>query len=112
MQIVFVSSDMTRKDALTHFASDEQGDWLALAWEDGLSAKLKRRYGVWSMREAQELGMAGRRSGVPAVVVVDPVLPSGVRLAPAGEVQPLAVHAAVQRGAAGGGGATRKTLFL
>ena len=72
MQIVFVSSDMTREDALTHFASDEQGNWLALAWEDGLSAKLKRRYGVWSMREAQELGMAGRRSGVPAVVVIGP----------------------------------------
>ena len=43
-----------------------------LDWDDPLGAQLKKRHGVWSMREVRTYGLFGRRSGVPAVVVVDP----------------------------------------
>mmetsp|Transcript_7331 Transcript_7331/g.24173 ORF Transcript_7331/g.24173 Transcript_7331/m.24173 type:complete len:155 (+) Transcript_7331:54-518(+) len=62
MQVVFVSSDTSQDDAQAHFES-QQGNWLALGWGDSLAAELKRRYGVWSMREAGEFGMRGRRAG-------------------------------------------------
>ena len=67
--IVFVSSDLSAKAARAHF-DGAQGDWFALDWDDPLAPALKRRYRVWSGMEMGTFG-AGRRSGVPAVVVVD-----------------------------------------
>ena len=69
MQIVFVSSDETKRDAQRHFAGG-QGDWLSLGWDDPLAAELKRKHRVWSGRETSQFGY-GRRSGVPCVVVID-----------------------------------------
>ena len=71
IDIVFVSSDSNAEDAWRHFQDGGQGEsWLALDWADPLSAALKKRHRVWSGRETLEFG-TGRRSGVPAVVVVD-----------------------------------------
>ena len=47
-----------------------QGDWFSLDWDDPLASTLKRRYRVWSGMEMGTFG-ARRRSGVPAIVVVD-----------------------------------------
>ena len=69
VDIVFVSSDSSAEEAQQHFEHG-QGDWVALDWADPLSAKLKRQHRVWSGREVMQFGM-NRRSGVPAVVVVD-----------------------------------------
>ena len=69
VSIVFISSDEDQTAAEKHFAS-EQGDWLALAWDDPLAAKLKRKHRVWSGREVSTFGH-DRRSGVPCVVVID-----------------------------------------
>ena len=69
VQIVFISSDDNEEDARTHYAN-QLGGWLALAWDDPLRSQLKRRHRVWSGREVGEFGTR-RRSGVPAVVVVD-----------------------------------------
>ena len=69
VQIVFVSSDMSEVDAAEHYAH-QLGGWLALAWDDPLAVALKRRHKVWSGREVGTFGY-GRRSGVPAVVVID-----------------------------------------
>ena len=38
---------------------------------DAIAAQLKRRHKIWSGREISTFGF-GRRSGVPAVVVIDP----------------------------------------
>ena len=70
MQIVFVSSDETKRDAQRHFAGG-QGDWLSLGWDDPLAAELKRKHRVWSGREVGTFGRK-RRSGVPCVVVIRP----------------------------------------
>ena len=67
--IVFVSSDLSAEAARSHFEGS-QGGWLALDWADPLAAALKRRYRVWSGLEMAEFGTS-RRSGVPAVVLVD-----------------------------------------
>tara|TARA_B110001452_G_scaffold46895_1_gene35856 strand:+ start:239 stop:637 length:399 start_codon:yes stop_codon:yes gene_type:complete len=67
--IVFVSSDSSAEDATQHFEHG-QGEWVALDWADPLSAKLKRQHRIWSGREVMQFGL-NRRSGVPAVVVVD-----------------------------------------
>ena len=81
VQIVFISSDMSASDARQHYERQMQlkklGGWLMLAWEDPLAAELKRRHKIWSGREIGQFGW-GRRSGVPAVVVIDP---SGAELA-------------------------------
>ena len=69
VDIVFVSSDSSAEDAALHFEHG-QGDWVALDWADPLSAKLKRQHRIWSGREVMQFGL-NRRSGVPAVVVVD-----------------------------------------
>ena len=66
--LVFVTSDVSAKDAEQHF-SGSQGDWLALAWGDPLVSDLKRKHRVWSGREIGEFGPL-RRSGVPCVVVI------------------------------------------
>lgn len=47
-----------------------QGDWLALDWGDALNGALKQKYRIWSGRESGTYGR-GRRSGVPAVIVID-----------------------------------------
>ena len=70
VQIVFISSDSSAEDAREHYAH-QMGGWLALAWDDPVAAKLKRQHRVWSGREVGTFGYH-RRSGVPAVVVVDP----------------------------------------
>mmetsp|Transcript_46784 Transcript_46784/g.108682 ORF Transcript_46784/g.108682 Transcript_46784/m.108682 type:complete len:187 (-) Transcript_46784:104-664(-) len=70
VQIVFVSSDESPNEAVEHYQKTH-GDWLALSYADPLVRKLKRRFGVWSRREIGWFGVDGRRSGVPAVVVID-----------------------------------------
>lgn len=74
LQIVFVSSDASPRAAARHFR--DQGNWLMLAKSDPLIPELKRRYGVWSMREDGEFNVPGapsrRRGGLPSVVVISP----------------------------------------
>ena len=70
VQIVFISSDETQREAEAHYKRS-QGDWLALQWDDALVPKLKRQHRVWSGREMREFGR-GRRAGVPTVVVIKP----------------------------------------
>lgn len=69
VEVVFVSSDANREDADQHFARS-QGNWLQLAYDDAVAAKLKRKHRVWSGREVGTFGY-NRRSGVPCVVVID-----------------------------------------
>ena len=69
VQIVFISSDLSEADAKKHYQR-QAGSWLMLAWNDPVASALKRRHRVWSGRELSEFG-ARRRSGVPAVVVID-----------------------------------------
>lgn len=70
VQIVFISSDMSAADATEHYAH-QLGGWLMLPWDDPVSKMLKRRHKIWSAREIGTFGY-GRRSGVPAVVVISP----------------------------------------
>ena len=43
---------------------------MALDWGDDLNGVLKQKYKIWSGRESGSYGR-GRRSGVPAVIVID-----------------------------------------
>ena len=69
VQIVFISSDFSEAAMKEHYAH-QLGGWIALAWDDPLAATLKRRYKVWSNTEVGTFGF-NKRSGVPAVVVID-----------------------------------------
>ena len=61
---------MTVFACFTYLLTTYQGDWFSVDWDDPLASTLKRRYRVWSGMEMGTFG-ARRRSGVPAIVVVD-----------------------------------------
>lgn len=80
VSLVFISSDGSKEEAHQHYkhqsrpsdvAPTGEHGWLALAWDDPLSASLKQKYRVWSGREVGQFGYR-RRSGVPCVVVIAP----------------------------------------
>ena len=70
VEIIFVSSDRSDANFKSHFA--KQGPWLAVPLDDEATPKLKRQYGAWAGSEIVNLGVVGRKSGVPAVVVINP----------------------------------------
>jgi len=67
VEIVYVPSDRSEADALERARSlgmlsvpfDKAGDY-------------KKTFGVWAGSEALKFGFGGRKSGVPALVVLDP----------------------------------------
>jgi nucleoredoxin len=67
VEIVYVPSDRSESDAsararamgMTTVPFDKAGDY-------------KKSFGVWAGSEALKFGFGGRRSGVPAIVVLDP----------------------------------------
>mmetsp|Transcript_40137 Transcript_40137/g.78681 ORF Transcript_40137/g.78681 Transcript_40137/m.78681 type:complete len:285 (+) Transcript_40137:3-857(+) len=73
IELVFVSSDDSKEDALASF--NNHGDWLMLDYDSPKRDEYKLQHGVWSGREAAKFGtsiaaLKGRKSGVPAVMVL------------------------------------------
>jgi len=69
VRVVFVSSDMSARDAESHYQS-QKGGWFYLRHNDPLTSELKKKHKVWSGREVKTFGKK-RRSGVPTVLVID-----------------------------------------
>lgn len=65
VEIIYVSSDRTANDQAKRMA-----DLKMLSIPFGATAELKQRYRIWSGAESGTFG-TGRRSGVPALVVLD-----------------------------------------
>lgn len=68
IELVMVSSDRSAADAAKRAAALGM---VMVPYEGDHRADIKRRHGVWSGSEVFQLGMK-RRSGVPAIVVIDP----------------------------------------
>lgn len=68
VELVMVSSDRSAADAS---ARAKTLGLHQVAYAGSHRDDIKRRYGVWSGSEVMKLGMK-RRSGVPAIVVIDP----------------------------------------
>ena len=67
VSIIYVSSDRSAKDAA---ARCDTFGFLQVPWEGDTRSALKKGYKVWAGAESREFG-TGRRSGVPALVVLD-----------------------------------------
>jgi nucleoredoxin len=65
IELVYISSDRTEADQIKRTASM---DMLSVPFEQ--TADFKRKYKIWAGSEAMKFGF-GRRSGVPALVVLD-----------------------------------------
>lgn len=70
-RIIFVSSDFSPQEYQSHRAQMSD-DWLAVPYGTPMQSALKQKFKVWSGRESVTFG-TGRRCGVPALVVLDPV---------------------------------------
>ena len=68
VEIVYVPSDRSETDALERAKS--LGIDLAVPFDR--AGDYKKAFGVWAGSEALKFGFGGRRSGVPALVVLDP----------------------------------------
>ena len=66
IELIYVSSDRSEKDML---ARSKALDMLAVPFDK--VDELKKQHSVWSGSETFKLGF-GRRSGVPAIVVLSP----------------------------------------
>ena len=67
IELIMVSSDRSEKDAL---ARAQSLDMLQVSYDGDHRGELKKQYKVWAGSEVLNFGM-GRRSGVPAIVVLD-----------------------------------------
>jgi nucleoredoxin len=67
IELIMVSSDRSAGDANSRA---KLLDCLSVPFEGEDRAELKRRFGVWAGMESREFGISGRRSGVPALVVL------------------------------------------
>mmetsp|Transcript_30407 Transcript_30407/g.74496 ORF Transcript_30407/g.74496 Transcript_30407/m.74496 type:complete len:161 (-) Transcript_30407:275-757(-) len=70
-QVVFVSSDDSQ-EAMKGYMNEAHGDWLAVSYDSPLRNELKRKYGACAGKEQQEVKVEERRSGIPALVVLQP----------------------------------------
>ena len=70
IEVVFISSDNSEAEAMDYLR-EKQGDWLCVPFDSPLRWELKRRYGCWAGAERETLGTAGKRSGIPTLVLVD-----------------------------------------
>mmetsp|Transcript_31997 Transcript_31997/g.80558 ORF Transcript_31997/g.80558 Transcript_31997/m.80558 type:complete len:161 (+) Transcript_31997:111-593(+) len=70
-QVVFVSSDEDQ-EAMKGYMNDAHGDWLAVSFDSPLRDELKQRYGACAGKEQEAAGVKERRSGIPALVVLQP----------------------------------------
>ena len=63
----YVASDRSKQDAM---ARVKAMNCLQVEYEGDTRAALKKQFNVWSGSESFEFGVFGRRSGVPALVVL------------------------------------------
>mmetsp|Transcript_43024 Transcript_43024/g.135603 ORF Transcript_43024/g.135603 Transcript_43024/m.135603 type:complete len:247 (+) Transcript_43024:2-742(+) len=76
--VVFVSSDFSEDAFATHRAA-LGADWLSVPFGSEALFRLKAQHRAWGMREASVFG-GDRRSGLPTLVVVDPVTGDELKL--------------------------------
>jgi len=68
-EVVFVSSDSSSEQYIHHRTPFP---WLSVDLNNPLTGELKKKYRVWAKKESQTFGQ-DRRSGIPALVVIDSV---------------------------------------
>jgi len=68
-EVIFVSSDSSSEQYIHHRTPFP---WLSVDLNNPLTGELKKKYHVWAKKESQTFGQ-DRRSGIPAVLVVDSV---------------------------------------
>jgi len=66
MEFIYVSSDRSESDALKRAA---QMNMMSIQFDQ--TADYKKKFKIWAGSEALKFGFLGRRSGVPALVVLD-----------------------------------------
>uniref|UniRef100_M4B870 Thioredoxin domain-containing protein n=1 Tax=Hyaloperonospora arabidopsidis (strain Emoy2) TaxID=559515 RepID=M4B870_HYAAE len=72
LDIVFVSSDASVTDQLSHL-NEKQRKWWMVPFEDEKTrSQLKRTFGVCASAETKELSPIARKKGIPALVVIRP----------------------------------------
>lgn len=67
VSLIYVASDRSKGDAM---ARAKAMGLMQVEYDGDARAKLKKQFGVWSGSESFEFGFTGRRSGVPALVVL------------------------------------------
>ena len=72
IELIYISSDRSEQDQIKRVQSGNL-QMLSIPYGDERAAELKRQYKVWSGSESFQFGVLGRRSGVPAIVVLDNV---------------------------------------
>lgn len=68
LELIYVGSDRSEKDQAKRAQS--MGMW-SVPFGSDESARLKKEAGIWAGAEAMKFGVLGRRSGVPAILVLD-----------------------------------------
>ena len=67
VSLIYVASDRSKQEAM---ARAKKMGCLQVEYEGDDRAALKKQFAVWSGSESFEFGLFGRRSGVPALVVL------------------------------------------
>jgi nucleoredoxin len=67
VSLIYVASDRSKQDAM---ARAKAMDCLQVEYDGDARGALKKQFNVWSGSESFEFGVFGRRSGVPALVVL------------------------------------------
>ena len=76
VELVYVASDRSKGDAM---ARAKALGCLQVSFDGDVRSNLKKQFNVWSGSEIMEFGPFGRRSGVPALVVLSEDANSQVR---------------------------------
>ncbi len=67
-EVVYVSSDRSNEE-YEKYVKEEHGKWLAIPFEDiDTRVALKKKYKICARREADELGISGRKDGLPCML--------------------------------------------
>ena len=67
VSLIYVASDRSKQDAM---ARANALGCLQVEYDGDARAELKKKFNVWSGSESPKFGFFGRRSGVPALVVL------------------------------------------
>ena len=73
LEVVFVSSDTSKEEQL-QYMEEMHGEWLRVAYASDVRAALKRKYGCFAGKEAEEMPGVTRRAGIPSLVIIGGVM--------------------------------------